>query len=123
MVDMNINLSGADGPKKKNNNKVPSYLSGDNSSQQSGSIFNDYQYKAKEIKVNTNQKSQNTKSKANNKPMQQIEDSYKMPEKKDYSVIGGMKAQDKKLANASNKPAFEMSKAEKTEVKKSCISK
>ena len=36
---MNINLSGANEPQKKNNNKVPNYLSGDNSSQQSGSIF------------------------------------------------------------------------------------
>lgn len=118
MVDMNINLSGADGPKKKNNNKVPSYLSGDNSSQQSGSIFNDYQYKAKEIKVNNNQKSQNTKSKADNKPMQQIEDSYKMPEKKDYSVLGQLEKQNKKLDNATNKPAFEMTKSEKQEAQK-----
>ena len=30
MVDMNINLSGANEPQKKNNNKVPNYLSGDN---------------------------------------------------------------------------------------------
>ena len=118
MVDMNINLSGADGPKKKNNNKVPSYLSGDNSSQQSGSIFNDYQYKAKEIKVNNNQKSQNAKSKADNKPMQQIEDSYKMPEKKDYSVLGQLEKQNKKLDNATSKPAFEMTKSEKQEAQK-----
>ena len=39
MVDMNINLNGANEPQKKNNNKVPSYLSGDNSAQQAGSIF------------------------------------------------------------------------------------
>ena len=99
MVDMNLNINGADGAKKKNNNKVPSYLSGDNSSKQSGSIFDNYQYNAKEIKVDNKQKSQ--KAKANNNPMQQIEDSYKMPENKDYSVLGGMKAQDKKLAEAS----------------------
>ena len=118
MVDMNINLNGAEGPKKKNDSKVPSYLSGDNSSQQSGSIFNDYQYEPKEIKENNNQKSQNTKSKANNKPMQQIEDSYKMPEKKDYSVLGQLEKQNKKLDNATNKPAFEMTKAEKQEAQK-----
>lgn len=118
MVDMNINLNGAEGPKKKNDSKVPSYLSGDNSSQQSGSIFNDYQYEPKEIKVNNNQKSQNTKSKANNKPMQQIKDSYKMPEKKDYSVLGQLETQNKKLDNATNKPAFEMTKAEKQEAQK-----
>lgn len=116
MVDMNLNINGADGAKKKNNNKVPSYLSGDNSSKQSGSIFDNYQYNAKEIKVDNKQKSQ--KAKANNNPMQQIEDSYKMPENKDYSVLGGMKAQDKKLAEASTKPAFHMSKAEKSEAQK-----
>ena len=36
MVDMNVNINGADGPNKKNNNKVSSYLTGDNSAQQSG---------------------------------------------------------------------------------------
>ena len=120
MVDMNINLNGADGPKKKNDSKVPSYLSGDNSSQQSGSIFNEYQYEHKEIKVDINQKSQNTKSKSktNNKPMQQIEDSYKMPEKNDYSLIGQLEKQNKKLDNASKKPAFEMTKTEKQEAQK-----
>ena len=39
MKAVNINLSGANEPQKKNNNKVPNYLSGDNSSQQSESIF------------------------------------------------------------------------------------
>ncbi len=80
MVDMNINLSGANEPQKKNNNKVPSYLSGDNSSQQSGSIF---------------------------------DNNSKMP-----TVLGELEKQNKKLDNASNKPAFEMTKAEKQEAKK-----
>ena len=80
MTDMNINLSGANEPQKKNNNKVPNYLSGDNSSQQSGSIF---------------------------------DNNYKMP-----TVIGELEKQNKKLDNASNKPAFEMTKAEKQEAKK-----
>lgn len=66
--------------KKKNNNKVPNYLSGDNSSQQSGSIF---------------------------------DNNSKMP-----TVIGELEKQNKKLDNASNKPAFEMTKAEKQEAKK-----
>ena len=80
MVDMNINLSGANEPQKKNNNKVPNYLSGDNSSQQSGSIF---------------------------------DNNSKMP-----TVIGEFEKQNKKLDNASNKPAFEMTKAEKQEAQK-----
>ena len=80
MVDMNINLNGANEPQKKNNNKVPNYLSGDNSSQQSGSIF---------------------------------DNNSKMP-----TVIGELEKQNKKLDNASNKPAFEMTKAEKQEAKK-----
>ena len=75
MVDMNINLNGANEPQKKNNNKVPSYLSGDNSAQKSGSIF-------------------------------------------DTTVIGELEKQNKKLDNALNKPAFEMTKAEKQEAKK-----
>ena len=135
MVDMNVNINGADGPKKKNNSKVSSYLTGDNSAQQSGSIFNNSNnqksggfsvvdeldkniiYEGKKIKAEPQTKSTSNK-KTDNKPMQQIEDSYKMPEKKDYSVLGGMKAQDKKLANASSNPAFEMSKAEKSEAQK-----
>ena len=80
MVDMNINLSGANEPQKKNNNKVPSYLSGDNSSQQSGSIF---------------------------------DNNSKIP-----TVIGELEKQNKKLDNASNKSAFEMTKAEKQEAQK-----
>ena len=80
MVDMNINLNGANEPQKKNNNKVPSYLSGDNSSQQSGSIF---------------------------------DNNSKMP-----TVLDELEKQNKKLDNASNKPAFEMTKAEKQEAKK-----
>ena len=56
MVDININLNGADGPKKKNNNDVPSYLEGDNSAKQSGSIFGDYQYKTKETKFDYSKK-------------------------------------------------------------------
>ena len=80
MTDMNINLSGANEPQKKNNNKVPNYLSGDNSSQQSGSIF---------------------------------DNNSKIP-----TVIGELEKQNKKLDNASNKSAFEMTKAEKQEAKK-----
>ena len=72
---MNINLSGANEPQKKNNNKVPNYLSGDNSSQQSGSIF---------------------------------DNNSKMP-----TVISELEKQKKKLDNTTNKPAFEMTKAEK----------
>ena len=77
---MNINLSGANEPPKKNNNKVPNYLSGDNSSQQSGSIF---------------------------------DNNSKMP-----TVISELEKQNKKLDNAANKPAFEMTKAEKQEAQK-----
>ncbi len=117
MVDMNVNINGADGPKKKKNDNVPSYLAGDNSAQKSGSIWDDKYFKPKEIKVDYDQKSAQ-KQKADNKPMQQVDESYKMPEKKDYSVIGGLKEQDKKLANASNKPVFEMTKAEKQEAQK-----
>ena len=80
MVDMNINLSGANEPQKKNNNKVPNYLSGDNSSQQSGSIF---------------------------------DNNSKMP-----TVISELEKQNKKLDNAANKPAFEMTKAEKQDAQK-----
>ena len=66
--------------KKKNNNKVPNYLSGDNSFQQSGSIF---------------------------------DNNSKMP-----TVISELEKQNKKLDNAANKPAFEMTKAEKQEAQK-----
>ena len=117
MVDMSVNINGADGPKKKNSNKVSSYLAGDNSAQQSGSIFGDYQYKPKETKVDYGQKSAQ-KQNVGNKPMQQIDESYKMPEKTDLSVIGQLEKQNKKLDNASNKPAFEMTKAEKQEAQK-----
>lgn len=114
MVDININLNGAEGPKKKNNNNVPSYLEGDNSAKQSGSIFGDYQYKPKETKVDYSKKL-SQKQNAGNKPMQQVDESYKMPEKTDLSVIGQLEKQNKKLDNALSKPAFEMTKAEKQE--------
>jgi len=117
MVDMSVNINGADGPKKKNNNNVPSYLAGDNSSQQSGSIFGDYQYKPKETKVDNGQKSAQ-KQNAGNKPMLQVDDSYKMPEKTDLSLVSQLEKQNKKLDDALNKPAFEMTKAEKQEAQK-----
>lgn len=116
MVDMNVKINGADGPKKKNNN-VPSYLAGDNSAKQSGSIFGEYQFQPKEIKVDYGQKSAQ-KQNAGNKPMQQVDESYKMPEKTDLSVVGQLEKQNKKLDNASNKPAFQMTDAEKSEAQK-----
>lgn len=77
---MDINVNEVNKSQKNDNNKVPRYLNGENSSKQSGSIF---------------------------------DNNYKMP-----TVIGDLEKQNKKLDNASNKPAFEMTKAEKQEAEK-----
>lgn len=77
---MDINVNGVNKSQKNDNNKVPRYLNDENSSKQSGSIF---------------------------------DNNYKMP-----TVIGELEKQNKKLDNASNKPAFEMTKAEKQEAEK-----
>ena len=77
---MDINVNEVNKSQKNDNNKVPRYLNGENSSKQSGSIF---------------------------------DNNYKMP-----TVIGELEKQNKKLDNASNKPAFEMTKAEKQEAEK-----
>lgn len=77
---MNINVNDVNKPQKNDNNKVPNYLNRENSSKQSGSIF---------------------------------DNNSKMP-----TVLGELEKQNKKLDNASNKPAFEMTKAEKQEAKK-----
>lgn len=77
---MDINVNGVNKSQKNDNNKVSRYLNDENSSKQSGSIF---------------------------------DNNYKMP-----TVIGELEKQNKKLDNASNKPAFEMTKAEKQEAEK-----
>lgn len=77
---MDINVNGVNKSQKNDNNKVPRYLNDENSSKQSGSIF---------------------------------DNNYKMP-----TVIGELEKQNKKLDNASNKPAFEMTNAEKQEAEK-----
>ena len=77
---MDINVNGVNKSQKNDNNKVPRYLNDENSSKQSGSIF---------------------------------DNNYKMP-----TVIGELEKQNKKLDNASNKPAFEMTKEEKQEAEK-----
>ena len=77
---MDINVNEVNKSQKNDNNKVPRYLNDENSSKQSGSIF---------------------------------DNNYKMP-----TVIGELEKQNKKLDSASNKPAFEMTKAEKQEAEK-----